>query len=347
MLKIKKILSILLSGALLLAYPAAASAATTGTAGGAETSAPVVTQTQVTEKGTPLESLNVSYWPEYDDPSVLVMYRGVVDASVKVPATVKIAIPKGSDVRVVATSAVDTNGQFQYDKAWNSKQEIDAGDKTILTYKTIYPEFQFEIYMQRVSGGGKRNFDFSLPSISEIKNLSVDIKKPTRADNFKATPVAAQTKLDGQFENHLYSFSDVKPGQQYAFNVTYERSDSKPSVDKQTGVVDTSGGSSQTALILIGILALVGVAIGAGVWRMKAAPVTPARGRPVKDKVAAKTKSGSKSNKSAKANQGKGKKSASGSQSPERNFCAGCGEKINPGDKFCPGCGNPTSQTQA
>lgn len=344
--RIINIVSILIVSALMLGVPAGALAAettntateATTTAGSTDSSAPVVTQTNVTETGTPLENLNVSYWPEYDDPSVLVMYRGRVDASIQTPAKLKIAIPKGDDVRLVATSAIDPNGQFQYDAAWNSKELVDAGEMTILTYEIIHPEFQFEIYLQPVDGRGKRDFNFALPSISEIKTLSVDIKKPVRAEEFKATPVAARTTQDGEFENHLYSFSNVSPGQKYAFNVTYNRADSNPSVDKQTGFVDTSGGSSQTALIVILVVTVIGVAIGVGMWRMRAAPVTPARARPVKGKTG--TKSGGKGKSKNKSQSGsKGGAKGKDAQPQKKKFCASCGEKIPPESKFCPECG--------
>ncbi len=299
---------------------------------------PLITEVDVDEEGTPLDSLNVSYWPEYDQPSVLVMYRGTVDASVQTPTTLRIAIPRGADVRLASTSAIDPNNQFQYDVAWNSKQLVDGDDKTILTYELIHPTFQFEIYMQPVSGKSKRNFDFKLPLISKVKNLSVDIKKPVRAENFKATPAAARTTQDGQFEDHLYSFTDVAPGQQYSFKVSYNRADSKPSVDKQTGVVDTSGGSSQTALIVIFIVVLVGIAVTAGVWRMRSTPVTASRAKPVKSKSGAKSKPKSGGN-GKSGGKGKGKSGGKGKSDSAKKFCPECGEQVKAGSKFCPECG--------
>lgn len=315
--QLSKIFSLFLVCLLLLCQPAGALAATAGAG---------------TQTGTPLESLNVSYEPEYDDPSVLVIYRGKVDASVKTPATLKIAIPKGAGIRLSSTSSIDTNGQFQYDTAWNSKQMLDSGNVTILTYTTTYPEFQFELYTNQVSGGGQRNFDFALPSISNIKALSVDIKQPTRAENFKATPAAVRTAPDGQFTDYYYSYANVAPGQNYSFNVKYKRADSLPSVDKQTGVVDTSGGSSRTALILIGMLVLIGLGIGAGVWRSKTA-AAPAKGRPVKGPGKGKGK-GKNKGRAASAAKQPGNAKAGG-----KNFCPSCGSQSPAGSKFCADCG--------
>ncbi len=341
-----RFISVLIISLLALTLPTAALADSHLAAEGTETTEtsvsaeattsqdPIVTKTDVDQVGTPLDSLNVSYWPEYDDPSVLVMYRGTVDSSIKTPSTLRIAIPRGTDVRLVATSAIDPNGQFQYDTAWNSKQLVDGGDKTILTYELIHPTFQFEIYLQPVSGKGKRDFDFKLPIISEIKNLSVDIKKPVRAENFVAKPAAARTTQEGQFEDHLYSFTNVGAGQQYAFNVTYNRADSKPSIDKTTGVVDTSGGSQQTALIVIFVVLLIGAAVTMGVVRMRNAPMTASRAKPVKSKSGTKSKPGSKK-KSGSKSSGSGKPKAS----PNKKFCSECGEQVKAGSKFCPECG--------
>ncbi|MDP1808141.1 MAG: zinc ribbon domain-containing protein [Actinomycetota bacterium] len=325
-----KIFSLFLICLLLLSQPAGALAVTP--LAGTQTEASKQT-VKTTEVGTPLESLTVRYQPEYDDPSVLVIYTGKVDASIKTPATIKIAIPKGKGIRLSATSSIDPNGQFQYDQAWNSKQLVDLKDMTILTYETTYPDFQFEMYMQPVSGGGKRNFDFSLPSISKIKALSVDIKQPVRAENFKTTPAAAGTAPDGQFKDYFYSYANVVPGRNYAFNVTYNRADSMPSVDKKTGVVDTSGGSSRVALILILMIVLIGLGIGVGVWRAKTAATTPTKGRPIKATAQGKGKG---KNKGGAAGASKQPASA---KAGGKNFCPSCGAQSPAESKFCSDCG--------
>jgi hypothetical protein len=143
--------------------------------------------------------------------------------------------------------------------------------------------------------------------------LNVDIKKPVRAENFKATPVAAETQQDGQFENHLYSFANIVPGQNLSFDVTYDRADSMPSIDSNTGEVSTSGGSQRTTLFIILLVVLVGSAVGVGVWRMSSSAAAPVA-KPV-------AKSGGKT------------------KSKKKTFCSQCGEELGAKTKFCPGCG--------
>jgi hypothetical protein len=315
---------LILPGATLAAGTSSAAAETTGGIDLSETATNTVTGSAAGATGTPLEGLNISFWPEYDEPAVLVMYQGKLDASIKTPAQIKIAIPKGDDVRLTATSVVDPSNQFQYDRAWETHEVVHGQDMDILTYEAIYPTFQFEIYMKPVSGKGKRNFDFTLPVISNIKVLDVNIRKPVRAENFQVTPVAAETKQEEQFEDYLYSFSNVTPGQNFSFNVSYDRADSNPSINKETGEVDTSGGSRSTAVIAIGIVVLIGGALGLGIWRMSATATPIAR--PVAKPGNTK---GNKSKGSAEK-KGNGKKN---------KFCPQCGEKIDPGAKFCPDCG--------
>ncbi len=187
--------------------------------------------------------------------------------------------------------------------------------------------------MQSVEGRGKRDFNFDLPSISDIKTLTVDIKKPARTEGFKAIPAAAQVKSDGQFEDHLYSFAGVTPGQRFAFNVTYSRADSNPSVDSKTGQVST-GGSQQTTLLLIFIAVFIAALVGIGVWRTKTT-ATKAKARPVK-------KGSGKSNASTKKKGTKGKKTGKSqgkSTDGAGSFCSNCGTAISPDAKFCAECG--------
>jgi len=278
-----------------------------------------VTETQeaLDEIGTPLEAASVQFWPEYDQPSVLVIYSGRLDSSASLPATVKLALPKGENVRISGVSGISADGQHDHERSEPTRKTVDAGDKTILSFDTYYQEFQFELYMNPVSGKGKRDFDFDLPMINEVQTLNVGIKRPVRADGFTVAPTAQQVRAENGFDDHLYSFSDVAPGREYSFKVSYSRADSQPSIDPDTGRVNTVSSRTRAAVFIVFLIGLFGLGIAAGFWRMRSAPAKPVKAQPVKKKSSAKQ----------------------GAKGSKKNFCPSCGETAGTGSKFCSSCG--------
>lgn len=278
-----------------------------------------LTTTMAAENGPPLESLNISYWPEYDQPSVLVLYQGRLDSSVQLPATVRFKIPK--NVRVAATSAVDSNGQFQYDRAWETHKVIPGESEDELTYETIHQDFQFEIYMNTVKSNEKRDFKFDYTSMSKVKSFGVEVQEPLRSKNFKLAPTAQQTKKQDGFETHLYSFPDIEVDQEFSFDVSYDKPDARPSKESGPGAAPADGGTSSAAILILVVALIIGGVI-ITVWRFKStAPV----------KTGPKAASGPRKS--------GGKKKKSGNVSGKKNFCSECGSTIAKNSKFCRSCG--------
>ncbi|HEX21089.1 MAG TPA: hypothetical protein ENH19_00360, partial [Actinobacteria bacterium] len=140
---------------------------------------------------TKLSLLKVSFWPEYDRQSVLGIYKGELKNSASVPATVKILIPKGA--KVSSTAAIDPDGKFQYDRAWATHKVTPGTDYDILTYETIYPRFQTELYYQQLGTDKQRNLNLTFKTSMVSDNLQVEIQKPLRATDFKITPSTSNT----------------------------------------------------------------------------------------------------------------------------------------------------------
>lgn len=273
------------------------------------------------------QSLVVSYWPEYDSQSVLGIFRGKLPSNVKLPAKVKIFIPKGA--RVSSTAAVDTSGQYQYDQAWNSHTVTPGADYDVLEYETVFPEFQTEIYFSPVGQATARTFDFKFKSPVDIGTLDIEVQKPSEATEYKVEPVSSNINNRENFEYHNYSFTDVPADKEIGYKVTYNKVNNKPSVNTQQGQVNTTGGGTtnvgggrgNTIMIMAIIFGLLGTGIAVGVWRSRTTTAAAPAGKQFKTP---------KYGKSQKNQRPKPKKD---------KHCGNCGEKLAPNAQFCTGCG--------
>ena len=58
----------------------------------------LLTGTALAQSPVPLEILNIALWPEYDQPEVLIIYRGQIAEDVPLPAQVSFDLPADVDV---------------------------------------------------------------------------------------------------------------------------------------------------------------------------------------------------------------------------------------------------------
>lgn len=269
-----------------------------------------------------LTGLKVSYWPEYDKPSVLVIYRGKV-TSTTLPATVRLLLPKGA--LVAATSTVDSNGQFVYDEAWASHKTKTVGDLQELTFETANPDFQAEVYFMSLGNEKQRKLPLFFAAPANIDSLQVEIQEPQRSSNFSIEPATKDVSAGDNFQYHNYTYDNVPAGRELTFNVAYEKSDSNPSVDSQQGTVSTPASRGSLTVILLTIAGIIAIAIAATVWRFRT--VAAKNKRPVAKPVKKKVKQQNQKKQANAANKSK--------------FCTDCGEALKDKNSFCPGCGKP------
>ena len=257
---------------------------------------------------TELETLKVSVWPEYDKQSqALLMFRGELPKSVKLPAKVKFLFPKGGQLS--STSSVDDKDKFQYTKEWNSKKVSQKGDFKELTYSVNFHTFQFEVYDQVSTAKSQRDYKFPLKLGMDVKNLAVEVQQPLRSSKFTLDPKNTDLKIDQKsFKFATYELGKVKAGEQKDFTAKYLKNDTDPSIkDGAPQPVDTSSSPVNVWMIVLTVGLLLGIIGGGAFWFTKNSAL-PAQ---------------KKSNK-------------------KQNYCSKCGTRLEKGSKFCPSCGNQT-----
>jgi len=126
--------------------------------------------------------MQIALWPEYDRPSVLVIYRIVLADQVSLPTRLSLRIP---------ASAGEPNAVAEIDVAAGGLVNVAyarqvSGDWATLDFTVRSPEIQVEYYdpaldRQDVS----RHFEYLWPGDYTIQALSIEIQQPLGASNLR------------------------------------------------------------------------------------------------------------------------------------------------------------------
>lgn len=268
----------------------------------------------LTEKDLVSDMMQVSVWPEYDDPRVLAIFRGSFDPSTFKPTQVGFYLPPMAEV--IGAGHVSDTGELLL----NPYQVVpeEQGDRLILTLPQR--RFFLEYYYQAFGPEANRSFTYELPITFAVKNLEVRIQRPLNSTNFSIQPPSSRIFTDGQgFQYYGYQFSDLKPGTRLSLAVSYTKTDPSPSVSRQPmppvpqegpPPVPTRGGAFAKVRTpympyLLGGLVVVGVGLIV-LWAMGRVPGLA-----------------------------------------RRELCEGCERMVPTSHQFCPYCGKSRAQEEA
>lgn len=271
---------------------------------------------------TKLEAINIELWSEYDQPSMLVINQFVIAQETPLPAKVTIRLPTAGNLIAVA---VENNG-----KPYNTDFEgpVEQGDwQTITLNVQSYNPHRIEYYQPLQREGNKRLFKYQRFGDYEVKQFNLNLLVPADATNLVTDPPLATTETSPD-NLHLIggiSRSDMKMGQSFEFDLSYERTSeslTNPSQVQPSEPIgqDTPGRVSVDRLPwLIGGMGLALIAIALWVyWRStQANGDSPAR-------------SGSRRRRSQRQQE----------PADGQVYCHECGARAHPGDRFCRTCGS-------
>lgn len=262
-----------------------------------------------------LASLKISIWLEYDQPSALVLYDGVLADATNLPRPISILIP--AEAQLFVTTWANADGSLAPEQPAQQAKQDDG--YTRVTFVVAQPAFRVEYYHAALRGAPDKTFDFAFKSLGAVDALTVEFQQPLKASNFVVTPAAQSTRTDAEgFKYFAQTYANLAAGQTLTAQVKYTKTDPQPSV-VQAQVAPPSGlptwnGSSN--LFLLFALVVVGLAILLGLFLLQ------------QRALAARPVSG--------ANQRRHKRRAA---SAATAFCTQCGRALARDDNFCPACG--------
>jgi hypothetical protein len=271
---------------------------------------------------TALERLEIDFWPDYDQPSVLVIMSGVLPSDTPLPATVTLPLPGDASLNAVARVSSDNSlmADISYDESVPGQ----------LTLTTPEQRFRVEYYFPYEADGSERNFAFDWRADVTVFQLIMSVQQPALASDMTLNPAAAgvSTRQDGlQYhdmppqsvpEGQTFTldgaYTLAQPGLTVDFLETQQPAQSAPSLPVAAG--ESSGTASFNWPVLLAAMGTV-LAIGAIAWfalRGRRSKRRVAKPRPVRQ---------------PKAQPASGK----------AKYCHQCGHPASPGDRFCSNCG--------
>ncbi len=277
--------------------------------------------------GLTIAQLQMSIWPEYDDPRVLVILRGQFADATSFPRDVSFPIPVGAEVNAAAYS--DADGKL-LSQSW----KVDTGPSgPIMSYNLPTSSFQVEYYYEGLAGKDNKKLDFSYQLPYPITALSVDVQRPRNATDFAIDPKPDSQSNDPQgFQYSLYSFKDLPANKPLTFKVSYTKTDPSPSVDRAAvpppapaqpaastdipAVTRTASSGLQPLVIVLATIGLGGLLVVGGILYIQR--------RQTQAKV-------------DDEDDWEDRRPPRGGATA--NFCTQCGMRLRPGVRFCPECG--------
>lgn len=282
--------------------------------------------TQAQERPT-LSSMDISLWPEFDRPEMLVIYRGLFAADTPLPVPVEFRIPASAG-QPNAVAYVGEGGE-RLNQPYTTRSE---GDELIVSFELPTLGFQLEYYTALdVDSAGQREFAFTYPADYATTELRLDAQVPLGAQGFAIDPPATSVtqETDG-LTYHLVSAGPLAQDEAQSWTITYQKSDSALTADSlaQAGAPDEAvpppaetEDSSTVLIFVIAFVALLAVG-GTAFWLGRHTQPTP---EPLSQAAKQRKRRGS----------GKGEQALEGGTT----FCHQCGALLRYDSEFCHKCG--------
>lgn len=274
------------------------------------------------------ETLEIDLWPEYDRPSMLVIYRAILNTRVQLPVELTLRIPAATaSLNAVAVRDMSTGSLFSV--AYN--REV-RGEWAYITFSTTMPDIQVEFYDEIQFADDRRIYQFQWGGDYAVDDLSLVVQQPLDTLEMLTTPRLSQIEENG-FVFHTAQIGGLRAGEMFDLSIQYQKSSSRLTAESLTVQsatpiqVNTSGFPDAAALVPWG-MAFLGVMILAGgiYWYW----------------ASGNNKSSAERARQPAANGRKNRVEPEMYKDPDENgvvYCHNCGKRGGGSDRFCRSCG--------
>ncbi len=322
-------------------------------------SQPSLAQTPVQAQAITFQSALVNIWPEYDQPSVLVIYNVTLASNVTLPATLNLRIPAAAG-KPNAVAMEDSAGLYNLNYTVSA-----AGDWVEVKVTTPVPQIRVEYYDPTLKkSGNQRDFTFHWPSNYTVENLTIKIQQPPTATNMAFRPdigpgrsdtdgltyyTLVAGKVDAGTPLEL-SFSYTKPDNTLTNAQQFQAAQPSQPINANTpGRVNLfqSWSPFQLGMLIAGFLLIAGGLFwywrtggSINVGRAEAAPRRARHGRASSSQPARQTQSpGTAASESSGSHAANRERLSTPVAQSDGVFCHQCGKKAAASDVFCRACG--------
>ena len=264
-----------------------------------------------------LGSVSVQLWPEYDQPSMLVITDFKAADNTQFPASATFHIPQ--DANLIAVAAYDPNGSL-VNAAYDGPTAED--DSQVFTITLSSAAARFEYYQPIVFNGDERTFSYLWDNRYAVDAFTIRVLEPLDTTSLTTVPDLPSITQDNDLRYFSGSPLKLGAGEQFGLQLDYKKTSNTLITNSQAvqpaAPVDAStpgrvSMSNYLPYILGGLGVLMIVGGSAYYWR-------------------ARRSSSKKPRRRAKPN-------AEHAQNDEESYCPQCGTRAMPADRFCRVCG--------
>lgn len=271
-------------------------------------------QTEVT-----LASVSVQLWPEYDQPSMLVIVDFQVAPDTPLPVDLTFRIPPDAHLIAVASAAADgrwLNAPFE---------NVAGGEEGQAFVMPIQQNtaYRFEYYQPLTVAENRRTFSYLWEGAYAVKAFSVSVLEPLDTVSLVMQPPYLSIEQAGPLKYYDSAVVELAKGEQYVLNLQYDKTTDaliKPPLQGLQPVTpldeDTPGRFSLNNYLpyLIGGLGVI-LIVGGIVYYWQGGSASSRRPRR------------------------RGHAPAEAVAGGMESYCPQCGARAKPGDRFCRICG--------
>jgi hypothetical protein len=177
---------------------------------------------QASISGPTLTSLQISLWPEFDRPDMLLIYRGWFPPNTELPVPVEFRIPASAG-QPSAVAWIDEGGQ-RISQIYTSREEDEW---LVISLELPTLGFQFEYYDEMPVGpSGTREYQYAFLAGCDIASLTLDFQVPRGAQDFTLGPAAdSVAEADDGLTYHLVNAGLVSQGESRNWTINYRKDD--------------------------------------------------------------------------------------------------------------------------
>ena len=275
-----------------------------------------------------LAEMEVDLWPEYDQPTMLVIYHITLPAATTFPTPMSIRIPAAAG-KPNAVATLGPNGDLI---SINYDQQT-SGEWSTLTFDATTPNVQVEYYdPSLVKDGQKRSYTYTWPGDYAVDTFKVQVQQPIGATDMSISSGMGEAQTDPNgLVYYNRTIGAVPAEQELTIDISYNKPNDDLSASsvpvEPSGPIQPSTGSGFNAAAalpwLLGGLGLL-LIVGGGIWYWRSG----------------RSQSGPQRSSRKRRRSTERSSAPGGGEGGEHIYCHNCGKRAGSGDRFCRTCGS-------
>ncbi len=175
---------------------------------------PASAQTEVT-----LASVTVQLWPEYDQPSMLVIVDFQVAPDTPLPVHLTFRIP--ADAHLIAVASATADGRW-INAPFEETERGKQGRAFVMPIQ-VHTTHRFEYYQPLTVTENRRTFSYLWEGAYAVKAFSVSVLEPMDTVSLVMQPPYLSIQQAGPLKYYDSAVVELARGQQYVLNLQYDK----------------------------------------------------------------------------------------------------------------------------